>query len=371
MGIVESKRRWWQFSLLAALLALATAIAGQERQPRSVEASHVTLQGPISLSDALKTLAKSGNRVEDLRRRYEANPPNPILQLDLKQSPFWQATEAVAREAKLIVRPALDPTTHQSLIGLMSPPGETQPQLRVAWDGPFRLLIRRITADRHLDDDSLSGLSIVTELMWEPRYQPLLLKMDARSVAVASAGGQMSAVSQAGSGGIRLAGEPAVEIPLRLPLPPRSDKAIKKLEAHFCILTPPGQLDFHLPRLAVGERQTRGGVTLRIDRVETDARTGVWTVAATLDYAGALDLESHQTWAVDGNTMALVSNRDKSRIPATANRYVSIEDGGAIHVTHYFKGAPGKVEEYAVEYQAPAAPVAYSAKFAFAELPLP
>jgi hypothetical protein len=186
-----------------------------------------------------------------------------------------------------------------------------------------------------------------------------------------NAAGELASVDQGGSTVLRLLGEAAVEIPLRLPLPPRKQVTLTQLECQFQIQVPPEQLLFTFPRLMPNGQQTVKGVSVSINRCDVEPKSGPWTVGITLKYPpGTLELESHQTWAVEGNEIALV-DRAGQRIGTKLNREVSIDDGGSIRVNYYFERMTGKPDDYRLEYRAPAAPVTYAAKFAFRDLPLP
>src|SRR5262245_30003757 len=65
--------------------------------------SRVTLQGKgIRLSEALQQLQKqTGNVITDLREQLGAEVTNPALDLDLRDKPFLEALDLVARQAEV------------------------------------------------------------------------------------------------------------------------------------------------------------------------------------------------------------------------------------------------------------------------------
>jgi len=358
--------------LLAPLLFAFLVTATQPSPEKPLAAAQVALQGSMNLQDALKLLSGTGNAAVDLRSRYGQEAPNPALEFALGKTTFWPAADEIAKKANLRLQPWMNSDSKECLLGFVGPSAfGNGAQLPPAYDGPFRVVIKRTNADRHFDDQSLSSLSITIELAWEPRYRPLLLKVGNGSVRATNADGSSVVVDQGGTTAIRLLGEAAVEIPVRLPLPPRQQLTLPKLECQFAIQVPPEQLLFTIPRLAQNEQQTHKGVTALVNHFDVEPKSGLWTIGITLKYpAGTLDLESHQTWAVEGNDIALV-HRNGQRIASKLNRDVAIEDGGSIRVTYYFERMAGRPDEYHLEYQAPAAPLTYSAKFTFHNLPLP
>src|SRR5262249_24119591 len=66
-------------------------------------ASRVTIQGKgIRLSEALQQLQKqTGNVITDLREQLGAEATNPSLDLDLRDKPFFEALDEVARQAEV------------------------------------------------------------------------------------------------------------------------------------------------------------------------------------------------------------------------------------------------------------------------------
>src|SRR5579859_4353147 len=92
-------------------LVLSVAFAADTSAEKPIKATDVTLNGPISLQDALKKLGASGNLVIDLRSKYGQEENNPTLQLALDKAPFWRAVDALTATANLRVRPWINPET--------------------------------------------------------------------------------------------------------------------------------------------------------------------------------------------------------------------------------------------------------------------
>jgi hypothetical protein len=357
---------------ISLCLVLTSVLAGETSPDKPIQASAISIKGSATLKDAIKSLNSSGNVVVDLRSKFGQEETNPTLQLNLEKAPFWQAADTIAAKAGVRLRSWMNPETKQTALGIfaLGPINDRMPNVRPVYDGPFRMAVKRLTADRNLEDDSLSNLAVMLELTWEPRLQPLLLRLRQDSVRAANDKSELTSVDQGGSGVIRLLGEPAVEMPLRLPLPARDKKVLPKLECQFQILVPMERLRYEFKNIVRGEKQTEKGVTVQVNRFETEP-SGLWTIGLTLQYPPkSLDLESHQTWALDGNELTLVYANGQ-RFTSKVNRDVSIEDGGAMRVTYYFERMAGKPEEYHLEYRAPAAPLTYPVKFTFVDLPLP
>src|SRR5262245_7204325 len=129
----------------------------------------------IRLSEALKRLAQqTGIEVED-RRRAEGSG-DPELKLDLKGVTFWQALDAIAKEADLRV----GLYQRGGAIALVDGP---HVQLPVSYDGLFRTVVRRVTTAHDLETDQRSCI-VSLEIAWEPRFRPLFLESRPQSLVV-------------------------------------------------------------------------------------------------------------------------------------------------------------------------------------------
>jgi hypothetical protein len=205
----------------------------------------------------------------------------------------------------------------------------------------------------------------------EPRFQPILMRIGRQSIALSTKEDQLVTIDQAGVGMLKLLGEASVAIPLRLPLPPRATQTLRELRGEFVVLTPPNQLTFELP-LASGAAATLQQTTTTVSSFRSDRATRQWLIGITLNYpAGTLDLESHQTWALERNRIELRHKRSKTILPTRLNPEIAIDEGRAFHITYAFADVPGKAEDWEVLYRTPAPPIACPVRFAFKDLPLP
>lgn len=359
----------WLCGLTAVLVSIS--LGSEARGAPSLEISRVTLQGKLPLSAAIKRLEAGGNRVVDLRARLGQEVVDPELTLDVVNMPFWEALDAVARQAQLRVAPHVDAKTGEPVVGVLAAGGPgVQPPIRYA--GPFRIVIRQMTGTRNLEDPNQGSLSCVVQVACEPRLQPLLLKMGRSSLKVRARSEEANLLELGSIGTIKMLGEAAIEIPLRLPLPPRELKTLAELRGEFTALTPPRNLTFELPRLTISEKATQEGVTVTLSSFQVDRTTRQWHCGLTLAYPpGSLDLESHQTWALERNKVWLRHKQSRKLVETKLNPEIGIDEGRAIHINYTFADVPGTPEDWELVYAAPAPPVAFPVRFVFTDLPLP
>lgn len=329
--------------------------------PDRITPSLVTLKRrDIRLHDALQELKnQTGYIVLDMRKPFGQPVSNPILSLDLDQHPFWQALDDIAKQAGLSIvhRHAAD-----GGIGLQKRQDDDQP---VSYSGPFRIAIKDLLSHRSFADGHRS-LEVKLVVAWEPRYQPMLLKLEPQAIMVTREDGKHETAQAGGKGKLALTGL-AGELSIRLTLPPRSHSKLRLLAGEFVVLVPPGKLQMAFEKPAQGMTKSEQGVTVKLVRMDTQRQP--WTLTVSLQYpAGALDLESHEGGMV--NAICYLET-EGTRINST--RSIAPQEGGPIHITYYFDPPEkaAKLADYTLIFQAPATPVRYPLRFKFADVPLP
>lgn len=167
------------------------AALAEEAEKGSLVASKVTIQGKgIRLTEALKLLqTQSGNRITDLREANGADVTNPALDLDLKDTVFFEALDIIARQAEL----SLDFHTGDGTIGIMpgAPAGlpdqvgedPKEAKSMVLYSGPFRIEFKNYASSRDFATGTASA-NAQFEVAWEPRLRPMLLGLKAENVTI-------------------------------------------------------------------------------------------------------------------------------------------------------------------------------------------
>jgi hypothetical protein len=145
---------------------------------------------------------------------------------------------------------------------------------------------------------------------------------------------------------------------------------LKELQGEFIAWVPPETLAFTFPKLAAEQNSKQHDVQVSIDQVKVEPNPPIWTVSVRLQYpSGALELESHQTWAMASNQLALKKG-SQTRMPVGED--IAIREGGLIRIEYFFRVDPSdKPQQWQVVYRAPAAPVKLPVRFKFQDLPLP
>lgn len=370
----------WLFVLTAfATLSLSLSASSEpsaqdkSRAPAVPERKTITLQADkIPFSQALAELTKqTGIRIEDAR-----GPADEAIHLDWKQTPFWQALDALAAAGKGRVK--LYPTSGRIVLSKRDADYRLPP---ICYDGRFRLCAKRVTASRNLEMSGENGrggaTNLVVEVAWDPELLPLYLETRPHGLRLTDDRNNTQTIADEGSALTPVDGRIAVEIDLHLPALPRRVAAIRSLEGKLSMIGPSKMLTFTfetLARLAQTkandpERQyTQEGVICRILDVKLLAKR--WTVQMAIDYPrGLKQLDTNQSWVVN-NEMMLESPDGQKRVPSSHYVLESASPRGAV-LSYHFLDLHGKPSEWRLRYRTPANLVEIPIRFAFKDIPLP
>lgn len=345
----------------------------KNRAPDIPERKTITLQADkIPFSKALAELTKqTGIRIEDAR-----GAADETIHLDWKQTPFWQALDALAASGKGRVK--LYPTSGRIVLDKRGPDYRLPP---ICYDGRFRLCAKKVTTSRNLEISDQNGrggaTNLVVEVAWDPELLPLYLETRPHGLWMTDDSNNTQTIAEEGSALTPVDGLIAVDIDLHLPALPRRMAAIRSLEGKLSMIGPSKMLTFTfetLARLAQTktndpERQlAQEGVTCRILDVKLLAKR--WTVRVAVDYPrGLKQLDTNQSWVVN-NEMTLESPDGKKRVPSSHYVLESASARGAV-LSYHFLDLHGKPSEWRLRYRTPANLIEMPIRFAFKDIPLP
>src|SRR5260370_6770361 len=299
----EQKRR---------LATVRSTLKGAEAQ-KNIQPRLCTIQNQaIPLSKALEELTKQTEiKVEDGRQNAGDDPK---LKLALNKATFWQALDAVAREADL----QINLFQKEGTPVLMDGPHRAVP---TSYSGIFRLSVRRMTADRIPEaGDEGHFLTVQLELAWEPRFRPLFLESKPDSFDVQDDKGVPLKNLEQMSGRTPLAARMVAHIPIRTEAPKRSANKVALFKGSFDVLGPGKMLLFSFDKIAktekgkAGPSQTQDGVTITLREFEVEGAKDDqrWSAGLVLEYPpDSPDFESFEQWLV--NNDAYMEKLDKSK----------------------------------------------------------
>jgi hypothetical protein len=338
-------------------------------------ASRVTLEGKgIRLSEALQQLQKqTGNVISDLREQLGAEVTNPALDLDLRDKPFFEALDQVARQAEV----ATSFFTGDGSIGITAAgstdnptPGARPRKPLIQYSGPFRIELKQLSLLRDFQAGSAVA-NVQLEAAWEPRLRPMLLKLKADELKVLDdRNKEIKPQVQMESDEVVVRPEnPVAEINLNLEAPERAAAKIGSLRAQAEVTVPAGIKVFKFPSLAQENVTVKqGDVSVTLQGTEIDEQ--VWKVNVELAYPGeGPAFESYRQGLF--NNRLWLQRADGSRFEHNGGFSNTSTDGGKLGFEYLFVDAPGKPSDYQLVYETPSKVITIPLQFEFKDVPLP
>lgn len=361
---------------ITALAFVAVAASGQPdaRKPaksapgkEAVQARTITLNEKAApLSEALKQLTQqTGTALED-RRDDRSNDPK--LRLKLDKATFWQAVDAIAKEADLRVQ--LDP--REGKVALVGGPYREMP---ASYDGIFRVTLRRLMMVRQFDAGEEGNAQYCVahlQIDWEPRFQPFLISSQPEGLVVQDDKGRKLDTSDRDRGRAPINSKLSVmDLQVHLPAPPRSAAKFAVLKGTFNIFGAGKMLTFTFAKLddKKAQSKTEEGVTVKLSEVKTDEEP--WTAGFALKYPGDdQKLESFQSYLV--NNEAFLEDKAGKRWAANGGSEI---DQNQLTTRHFWvedgKLKLGKPGDWKLVYRTPGQMTELPVKFEFKDVPLP
>jgi hypothetical protein len=343
------------------------------------KATRVTIEGKgIRLSEAMIQLQKqTNNPITDMREQLGVDVTNPTLDLAIKDKPFFEALDEVARLAQVTTTFF----TGDGSIGIAGgggmmaeSPGGKMPERTVkpmvVYSGPFRIELKQVNLSRDFQAGSTVA-QIQLEAAWEPRLRPMLLSLKSDQLEVFDDGKKkVDAQTSKETDEVVVRPEnPVAEINLNLNAPDRSAKKIGSLKVKADVTIPAGLKLFKFPSLAKSDVTLKEGdvsVTLK----DTEIEEQVWKVNVELAYPG-------EGPAFDSYRQGLFNNRlwlqraDGSRFAHNGGFSNTNSDGGKLGFEYLFVDAPGKPGDYQLIYETPSTVITIPLEFEFKDIPLP
>jgi hypothetical protein len=339
----------------------------------SVRPSPVTLDGALSLRDALAAMTRqTGNLVDG------HSLPADVLQqnvgLKFNAIPFWQALDEV--KSRLHLRYEYD----LGLRGLAILPSniENRPVEQglgksvTSYSGAFRVEAPPATRiqpgqnrEKKLPSSLRGDLLRVTLLVRpEPRLRPLFLQFAAREITVRSQDG-MDLTPLTPEANVELAlGETTGQSRVQMDyvVPPSTKVSSIDVQGKLICTTAAGNEVIRftdLTKLADGRdlniARRRGGVTVALNRVGVSPATNGTSelrirIAVSYDTGGPA-FETHRTWMLHNEVY--LEDSAGMRLPLNGGSETTQQGTEGLGITYRFVGLPDPLPEYTFVYVAP------------------
>jgi hypothetical protein len=345
--------------------------------PKELVPRPVTLQEKqMPLATALAELNRqTGNQVEDRRQAKD----NVSVKLDLKDVTFWQALDAIAKEADAKV----SVFESDGKVALVDGPYQAIP---VSYSGLFRASVKRIDLFGSLDSDDHDCI-VYLQVAWEPRFRPLFIQRQPTDLVVQDDKGRALEVPEGDSGPAPLGGKAAAEVRVRVAAPRRSATHLGVFKGKMAVIGPSKTLTFTFDKLspitkaADARKETQDGVSVHLRELRNEGESDEqnWVVGLLLDYpAEGPKFESFQSWLVN-NEIYLEREKDglKQRLPANLGYETGDQGVSNALIRYRFGDEPqknlllGKFSDWKVVYVTPGKIAELPFTFEFKDLPLP
>jgi len=380
---------------VAARAAVERLRVRLERQQarHSVQASTVTLEGMLPVSQILQAVAQQTGNAFDTSHLPE-NVQRRRLRVNFEGTTFWNVV------AELEQRAQFDIAVQSGTTGLSVRKRDGQEDKPLAADNSsaFRIVVHSATWKPLFGDDEHRLLRITWSITAEPRLRPLFVKYTGQSVTAHKPqngdAGKRNANEKKDDNGTPLPPfdpDASYEIPATAgaaPLRLRSDFIVAnnadlsriRLQGRVQTLTAASQRPVVFRKLtdAEGAAKRRGGVTVTLRKIalgnrEADSPRLSVGIAVSYDTGGPA-FESHRTW-IYHNRVFLQTPQGK-RIAPQPGFKTTLERDGAVGVVYDFRlPAEGNADMFLkgmqFVYVAPTLLIDVPVTFDFENIPLP
>lgn len=331
-----------------------------EHARRSLEASRVTLDGVMTLPEALHAIQEqTGNAFvgyEEIDQQVTAR---------FQQTPFWEAVDQLLDQAQLRIEPFAGGGRALAIVDAVAVQSP-----RVAYAGLFRLEPTLVTAVRDLRDPSLATMRVRLLIAWESRTTPIFLSQRlSEIVALDDAGRSVEISGRQGTLTASVESDlPCVEMELPFMLPDRSARWMASLRGTLDVMLPGPIERFEFKDLGHAEnvQQRRAGVTVTFEQTrENDDAQECHVRIAFADPGNSL--ESHRGWIYRNN--AYLVDAEGNQL-AYGGQRVTSQEPDAVGLAYLF-ALTRPLADYRFVYETPALIIRRSVAYELKDIDLP
>jgi hypothetical protein len=352
-------------------LAVVRKSLRDQQIKRDLTPKLVTMNGTFTVSKALEELEKqTGISVEDQREGTDSK-----LTLKLNKVTFWQALDAIARDADGRV----EYYRGGKIVLGKRPDGYTNPP--VCYDGIFRAMVREIEIRRTLDTENATYSAII-EVAWEPRFRPFRLDFNPADLSVEDEKSRKIELPEAEKESLAVTSKAFVLFRVPLGSIQRSSQKLGLLKSPLKFIGPTRMDSFafdktlaELQKNPKAREMTQEGVTVGVTNLELPSDH--WTLVMSLEYpADGPQFESFESWLIF-NELVLKSKEGDKTFPSNGGYVIQGTAGNRATIEYHFvdskkdKLTRGNPDDWKPVYKVPGLIVEVPMKFEFKDVPLP
>jgi len=337
----------------------------------TVKTALVSLSGEMPVSKAFDELTKqSGNALVDYRERRSQEQRDPMIKVDLKDVPFWQALDTVLDAAEL----SLDNYDEETGALAYVARGEGMlPRVgRASYAGLFRLEPTRIEAVRDLRNTENRSLRLFLDATWEPRVQPIVLEQSLDEVSATDEAGN-AVLIDGSEGKLEVPVEShnaGVELSIPFQAPGRSVKQLASIKGKMTALVLGKVESFEFADIdkQKASELARGGATVVVDSCRKNGDIYEVNMRVAFDKTSNA-LESHRGW-IYNNECFMLDPKD-NRIENVGVEATLLADNSVGLSYKFDLGDDVKPAKHTFVYKTAAAIIPVSVEFELKGIDLP
>ena len=329
------------------------------------EFSKVTLSGKMPLPEAIESITKqTGNKI---MLEGENAFDSVEVDLDEKDSPFWNVMSKIMTQAKLRVNNFATSDGLSLVSGMQEGAGETPESYST---GPFRIDVASIQSSLPFGSRLGGQLDLSLTVSWEPRLKPIFMSIPMAKLQATSNDGQALASSNPESdpevplnnGGC------STQIDLQLQRPPRAATKLSKLSGEFVFAVPGDKHKYVFKKFGNGARQSEkfGETTVTLEGARRNGKVFEMRVLVEIgNDQGALD--SFRGWILS-NEAYLLDPKERRMENVGLQTYGITSNSVGIAYLFQINGNP---DEYQFIYESPGSITKQTVKYELQDIELP
>lgn len=336
----------------------------KEAIAKNTRATMVNLVGEMTVAEAFKKITEqTGNQFANVAQNEKK------VTLDIKDMPFWQATDQLLDQSELTVNSLF--IGQAGSLSVAQANGAVKRTGMADYSGIFRIEPTRISTTREMRSPETSRCRISIEVGWEPRLRPITIALPIEKVSAIDDLGKEIATNYSGRAiSASVQSEiPVVQLNVPFEIPNRSAKKIAKLTGELNVVVPGRMEVFEFTQLTKPGRKKikKANVEVSCDGFKKNLDLYGLRIRVRFDDKGSNAMESYQDW-IYSNEALLVDEAGNTVENIGRRLFLQSENEAGFE---YLFDLTKKPSAYKLKYKSPTGIVTKNIKFEIKEIDLP
>ncbi len=353
-----------------ARLQRIRTVLEKKRADSAAKASRITLSVKDKpLADVLGAIQEqTENKLVDYRSNFGQRADGTKVSVDWEDVPFWEAVEDLFAQTNLEAYHYAGQANVLAFVAKQNSSAEPNPLVRTS--EIFRFEPTRVESFLNLSDRSQRGTFLNLQVAWEPRVEPIVIKLPLDQLTVEDEeGNSLQSGDRAGSLDTEVVqGVSAVDIQLPLGSTDRSSQKIATLKGEMVALMPGRMETFTFDKLETARnvKDTRGAIEVVLETFRPNG--DIWEASIMLRVLNEQgSLESHRGWVYNNEAYLQGPNGERIDIAGFEETYRDVDTVGM----SYKFVLEREVGDFQFVYRSPASIISLPVSFELTDIPLP